>query len=75
MSPVLKVLRQCPLVLLLEVVNMIEVICITLEELHYSEIRSHIGRAACEACSATWNLVSISEFALGPRKPRETLIQ
>jgi hypothetical protein len=29
-----------------------------------------IGRAACEACSATWNLGTNSAFALGPRKAR-----
>jgi hypothetical protein len=27
-----------------------------------------IGRAAWEACSATWNLGTNSAFALGPRK-------
>jgi hypothetical protein len=30
-----------------------------------------IGRAACEASSATWNLGTNSEFALGPRKTTE----
>jgi hypothetical protein len=30
-----------------------------------------IGRAACEACSATWNLGTKSAFALGPRKTKE----
>jgi hypothetical protein len=32
-----------------------------------------IGRAACEACSATWNLGTNSAFALGPRKTMENL--
>jgi hypothetical protein len=27
-----------------------------------------VGRAACEACSATWNLATESAFALGPVK-------
>jgi hypothetical protein len=27
-----------------------------------------VGRAACEACRATWNLGTNSAFALGPRK-------
>jgi hypothetical protein len=31
------------------------------------------GRAACEACSATWNLGTSSAFALGPRKTTENL--
>jgi hypothetical protein len=34
-----------------------------------------IGRAAWEACSATWNLVTNSAFALGPRKTTKTLIE
>jgi hypothetical protein len=32
-----------------------------------------IGRAAWEACSATWNLGTNSAFALGPRKTTENL--
>jgi hypothetical protein len=32
-----------------------------------------IGRAACEACRATWNLGTNSAFALGPRKTTENL--
>jgi hypothetical protein len=32
-----------------------------------------IGRAACEACSATWNLGTNSVFALGPKKTMENL--
>jgi hypothetical protein len=53
----------------------------TLEGLHYGEILTNIGkailgrtfevtnrRAACEACSATWNLGTNSAFALGSRK-------
>jgi hypothetical protein len=32
-----------------------------------------VGRAAWEACSATWNLGTNSAFALGPRKPTENL--
>jgi hypothetical protein len=32
-----------------------------------------IGRAACEACSATWNLGGNSAFAQGPRKTTENL--
>jgi hypothetical protein len=32
-----------------------------------------IGRAAWEACSATWNLGTNSAFALGPKKPTENL--
>jgi hypothetical protein len=32
-----------------------------------------IGRAAWEACSATWNLGTNSAFALGARKPMEKL--
>jgi hypothetical protein len=31
-----------------------------------------LERAACEACSVTWNLGTNSAFALGPRK---TLIE
>jgi hypothetical protein len=30
-----------------------------------------IGRAACEACSATWNLCTNSAFALGLSKTKE----
>jgi recombinational DNA repair protein (RecF pathway) len=26
------------------------------------------GGAACEACTATWNMATISAFAVGPRK-------
>jgi hypothetical protein len=32
-----------------------------------------IGRAACEACSTTWNLGTNSAFALGSRKTTENL--
>jgi hypothetical protein len=32
-----------------------------------------IGRAACVACSATWNLSANSAFALVPRKTTENL--
>jgi hypothetical protein len=32
-----------------------------------------ILRAACEACSATWNLGTNSTFALEPRKTTENL--
>jgi hypothetical protein len=32
-----------------------------------------IGRAACEAYRATWNLGTNSAFALGPRKSTENL--
>jgi hypothetical protein len=32
-----------------------------------------IERAAWEACSATWNLITNSAFALGPRKTKENL--
>ena len=32
-----------------------------------------LGGAACEACSATWNLGTNSAFALGPRKTTENL--
>jgi hypothetical protein len=32
-----------------------------------------VGRAAWEACSATWNLGTNSAFALGPRKTTENL--
>jgi hypothetical protein len=59
----------------------------TLEGLHYIEILTHIGRAilgrnfdvtkgraAGEACSATWNLGTNSSFAPGSRKPTEKLI-
>jgi hypothetical protein len=58
----------------------------TLKGLHYGEILINIGKAilgrnfdvtigmaACEASSATWNLVSNSAFALGPRKTTENL--
>jgi hypothetical protein len=80
----LKVLRQCPLVLLVEAAHMIGIrffiiilfiylfiiyfFYVTPERLHYGEISTNIGRAtlgrnfditnwraACEACSATWN--------------------
>jgi hypothetical protein len=60
----------------------------TLGGLHYSEIWSNIGRvtsgrnfdvtnerAACEACSAKWNLGTKSAFALGSRKTTENLDQ
>jgi hypothetical protein len=45
----------------------------TLEGLHYSEIRSNIGRATCEASRATWDLGNNSAFALGPRKTTQNL--
>jgi hypothetical protein len=32
-----------------------------------------IGKAAWEACNATWNLGTNSAFALGPRKTTENL--
>jgi hypothetical protein len=32
-----------------------------------------MGRAACEACSATWSLDTNSAFALGSRKTTENL--
>jgi hypothetical protein len=32
-----------------------------------------IGRAACGACSAAWDLGTNSAFALGPRKSTESL--
>jgi hypothetical protein len=42
--------------------------------IHYCEIfYVTIGRAACEACSATWNLGTNSAFALWPRKTTEKL--
>jgi hypothetical protein len=57
-----------------------------LEGLHWNGILSDIrratlgrnfnvtvGRAACEACSATWNLGTNSAFALWPRKTTENL--
>jgi hypothetical protein len=60
----------------------------TLEGLRYSEIESDIwratlgrnfyltiGRAAREACSATWSLGTNLAFALGPWRPRRTLIE
>jgi hypothetical protein len=34
---------------------------------------SNIGRAACEASSATWDLGTNSAFALGPGKTTEIL--
>jgi hypothetical protein len=59
---------------------------ITLAALHWSEIWPNIGRAtlgrnfdvtigraAYEACSATWNLCTNSAFALGSRKTTENL--
>jgi hypothetical protein len=58
----------------------------TLVGLHYSVIRTNIGRAivgrsfeitngrvACESCSATWNLCTNTAFALGSRKTTENL--
>jgi hypothetical protein len=77
-SPVLKVPRQCPLLHLVEVMNMIgNNVCMTLEGLHYSEVCSSngvtIGRAPCEAHSATWNVVTNSALALGPRKFKKNL--
>jgi hypothetical protein len=69
--PVLKVPRQCPLVLLVEAAHMIGIRIfynIMPEGLHYGEISTNIvratlgrnvdvtsGTAACEARSATWN--------------------
>jgi hypothetical protein len=35
----------------------------------------NIGRDACEACSATWNLATNLTFALGPRKRQRILIK
>jgi hypothetical protein len=47
-----------------------------LEGLNYGKIfNGTIGRAACEACSATWNLGNNSAFALEPRKTTEYLDQ
>jgi hypothetical protein len=34
-----------------------------------------IGRAASEACSATWNLGTNTAFDLGPRKAKENLVR
>jgi hypothetical protein len=34
-----------------------------------------IGRAAHEACSATWNLYTNSTFALGPSKTTGNLVR
>jgi hypothetical protein len=58
----------------------------TLEGLHYSELLTNIGRAilaqnfhvsnggaACDVCSATWDLGTNSVFALGSRKTTENL--
>jgi hypothetical protein len=45
----------------------------TLAGLHYSEIWTNIGRAACETCCATWDLGANSAFALGSRKTTEKL--
>jgi hypothetical protein len=87
MFPVLKVPRQCSFVLLVEVMHMIGInFYMTLEELHFGEILANMrrailgrnfdvtnGRAACEACSATWNLGTKSAFALGSRKTTENL--
>jgi hypothetical protein len=47
--PVLKVPRQCPLVLLVEVLHMIPInFYMTMEGLHYSEILTNTGRAILE---------------------------
>jgi hypothetical protein len=78
--PVLKVPRQCPLVRLVEAMHMVGInFYITLEGLHYSEFWFNIGRAtlgrnsdvtigraACEACGAKWNLRTNSAFAWEP---------
>jgi hypothetical protein len=58
----------------------------TLKGLHYGKILANIGRAilgrtfdvtdgraACEACSATWNLGTNSASALGSSKTTENL--
>jgi hypothetical protein len=46
----------------------------TLGGLHLDKIFNvTIGRAACEACSATWILDTNSAFVLGPRKTTENL--
>jgi hypothetical protein len=74
-SSVLKVPRQCPLVLLVEVVHMIWIIFVKLERLHCNEIWYNIRRAACEACSATCNLGTKSVLILGPKKTTENLDQ
>jgi hypothetical protein len=55
----LKVPRQCPLDLLVEVMHMIRIFF-------------DVGRSACEASSAAWSLRS-SAFALGLRKTTETI--
>jgi hypothetical protein len=47
---------------------------LTLGGVHSGEIFNvTIRRAACEACSPTWNLGTDSAFALGPRKTTENL--
>jgi hypothetical protein len=66
---------QCPLILLTEAICMIGIKCFIAEGLHYSKIWSNIRRATlewnfnvtgrtavCEACSATWNLLTNSVF-------------
>jgi hypothetical protein len=76
--------RQCPLVLLVEVMNMIGINFVWrwkgwIIVKFWSNIGRAtlgrkfvtIGRAACEACSVTWNLGINSAFSLGPRKTRE----
>jgi hypothetical protein len=84
-SPVLKVPRQCPLVLLVEVMQMIGINfcyislkgCIIVKYIGRAILGRNfdvtIGRAACEASSATWNLGTNSAFALGPRKTTENI--
>jgi hypothetical protein len=67
--PVLKVPRQCPLVLLVEEMNMIGInfydvdrVCIIVNLGRKFDVNN--GRAASETCSATWNLGTNSEFAV-----------
>ena len=38
-------------------------------------VRLVLGRAAWEACSATWILGTDSAFAAGPRKTRNTFVE
>jgi hypothetical protein len=45
----------------------------TLEGLQYGKVGTKIERAACEARSATWNLGTNPEFALGSRKTTANL--
>jgi hypothetical protein len=49
---------------------------LTLGGLYYGEMFNvTIGRAACEACGATWNMGTNLAFALGPRKTTEYLVR